>query len=88
MLRPHHGTLVLIQRLLDMSSIVLAHVLAVGLYDQASWASSYTVSAVTAAVLFSLVAEATGLYQGFRGVPLREAWARGASPSRARRRAA
>jgi putative colanic acid biosynthesis UDP-glucose lipid carrier transferase len=71
LLRPHHTTVVLLQRLVDMSSVVAAHVLAIGLYDQASWASSYTLSAVTAAVLFSLFAEAAGLYQGFRGVPLR-----------------
>mgnify|MGYP001793797431 CR=1 FL=1 len=71
LLRPYHSTLVLLQRLADVCMIVLAHVLAVRLYDGAVWEPAYTVAATSAGLVFMFAAEAFGLYRGFRGVPLR-----------------
>ncbi|MEM1416105.1 MAG: undecaprenyl-phosphate glucose phosphotransferase [Myxococcota bacterium] len=75
-IRPYHSTLVLLQRLADVCMIVLAHVVAVRLYDHANWVPAYTVAAVSAGLLFLFAAEAFGLYRGFRGVPLRHELAR------------
>ena len=69
LLRPYHSTLVLLQRLADVCMIVLAHVLAVRLYDGAVWEPAYTVAATSAGLVFMFAAEAFGLYRGFRGVP-------------------
>jgi putative colanic acid biosynthesis UDP-glucose lipid carrier transferase len=73
-IRPYHSTLTLLQRLMDVAMIVIARIAAVALYEgprlAETWTTRDTIATGTAAFFFLFAADACGLYQGFRGVPL------------------
>jgi putative colanic acid biosynthesis UDP-glucose lipid carrier transferase len=71
LIRPHLSKLVLIQRLADAAWIVLTHVALFTLYEKRGWEDKDTLVSVTAVVAFFFAAEASGLYQTWRGVPLK-----------------
>jgi hypothetical protein len=73
-IRPYHSMLTLVQRALDVAMIVLALWLTMALYADLSapepWDVHDTLAAGAASLLFLFAADACGLYEGFRGVPL------------------
>lgn len=70
-IRPHHAAMVLFQRLADILIIAAVHFVAMRSYALADpWASHDTVATGAAVIGYLIVAEACGLYQGWRGVPL------------------
>ncbi|MFK8003401.1 MAG: undecaprenyl-phosphate glucose phosphotransferase [Polyangiales bacterium] len=72
-IRPFHSTLVLIQRLSDVLLIGLAQCLAMMIYfGRLEWSEPNTLATGVAALTFLFCAEAAGLYEGFRGVPVRD----------------
>ncbi|MCB9591957.1 MAG: undecaprenyl-phosphate glucose phosphotransferase [Sandaracinaceae bacterium] len=60
------------QRIADAGWIVLVHVGFYALYGGRAWTDHDTVATGGAALLFLFAAEAAGLYQAWRGVPLRK----------------
>jgi putative colanic acid biosynthesis UDP-glucose lipid carrier transferase len=71
LLRPYGGgSAVVLARLADAIVIVAANVAAVVAYDEAIWRTDETVATLVAVLAYLLVAETTGLYQTWRGVPL------------------
>lgn len=74
LLRPYHSMLTLAQRALDVAMIVLALWLTMRMYDgflrPEAWEVRDTLAAGAASFLFVFAADACGLYEGFRGVPL------------------
>lgn len=71
LIRPHHSTLVLISRVVDAGWIALTHALVFALYERDAWAPADTVATAAAVLTFLFVAEAGGLYNAWRGVPLK-----------------
>ena len=73
-IRPYHSMLTLVQRALDVAMIVLALWLTMAVYADLSapepWHVHDTLAAGAASLLFLFAADACGLYEGFRGVPL------------------
>ncbi|AKF07084.1 undecaprenyl-phosphate glucose phosphotransferase [Sandaracinus amylolyticus] len=57
-------------RLADTVCIIAGYVAAVWFYDQADWRTDDTVATLLAVLAYLLVAETTGLYQTWRGVPI------------------
>jgi putative colanic acid biosynthesis UDP-glucose lipid carrier transferase len=72
LLRPHQSKLVLLQRLMDAGWIAMAHLVPFLAYERRGWEDHDTVATGAAVILFLFAAEASGLYQAWRGVPLRQ----------------
>lgn len=62
----------LLQRLLDAGWIAVAHVVAFLAYESGGWEDHDTVATAAGVMGFLFAAEAGGLYQTWRGVPLRQ----------------
>ncbi len=72
MLRSQEHTLSSAQRLADSVCIALGHMIAFHLYPEAGvWEVRHTLATLTGMVAFSFIGEANGMYQPWRGVPLR-----------------
>lgn len=71
-IRPHHSKLVLLFRVADAAWIAVVHCGVYLLHDASGWEARDTVATVAAMLAFLLVAEASGLYTAWRGVPLRQ----------------
>lgn len=72
LIRAHHSTLVLFQRLFDISWIGVMHWLPYHYYEAAGfWRVEDSMATVFAMLIFLFVAEAMGLYNAWRGVPFR-----------------
>ena len=70
LIRPHHSRLVLIQRFTDGAWVALTHLALFAFYDGGHWTEQDTLVTGGATLLFLFAAEAGGLYQAWRGVPL------------------
>jgi putative colanic acid biosynthesis UDP-glucose lipid carrier transferase len=71
-LRPHTPKIGVVQRASDAAWIVAAHVLAAALFASDPWSQAQTIATCVAVLAFQLTAEATDLYQAWRGVPFRK----------------
>jgi putative colanic acid biosynthesis UDP-glucose lipid carrier transferase len=69
-LRPHASKVGLFLRFSDAALIVALHYAAYLLYA-GTWGYAHVAASVIAIVVFHVMAEANGLYQAFRGVPIR-----------------
>ncbi len=70
LVRAYQPAFWLLQRIADASLIFFAHYVACALYPQ-SWSEKNTIATAVAIIAFHLVAESTGVYQSWRGAPLR-----------------
>lgn len=70
-IRPHHAKLVLVSRIADAAWIALTHIFVFLVYEAQGWGPPDTVATVAAVIAFLFVAEASGLYTAWRGVPLK-----------------
>jgi putative colanic acid biosynthesis UDP-glucose lipid carrier transferase len=70
LLRPSGGSNAALARVADTTCVLLANIAAVGLYARAEWRADDTVATLLAVLGFLLVAETTGLYGTWRGVPM------------------
>ncbi len=71
LLRPYHSKLVLLSRAADAAWIGVVHYGVFRLYEGSGWELRDTVATGAAVLAFLFVAEASGLYTAWRGVPLR-----------------
>lgn len=71
LLRPHHSKLVLVSRITDAAWIAVTHALVFFVYELEGWGAPDTVATASAVLAFVFVAEASGLYSAWRGVPLK-----------------
>lgn len=70
LLRPNRNKLELLCRIVDAGLIVLAHWIACLSYPR-DWDASHTLASAIAVIAFHLMGDASGLYQPWRGAPLR-----------------
>lgn len=71
LIRPHHSKLVLVSRVADAAWIAITHALLCAAYEADGWSPPDTVATAFAVIAFLFVAEASGLYTAWRGVPLK-----------------
>ncbi len=70
LIRPFHSKLVLVSRLADAAWIAVTHSLVHLAYEAEGFGLEDTVATAAAVIAFLFAAEASGLYSGWRGVPL------------------
>ncbi|MEZ4255712.1 MAG: undecaprenyl-phosphate glucose phosphotransferase [Polyangiales bacterium] len=71
-LQQHEPTLSVIQRIADSLCIALGLVVAFEVYpDAGPWAVRHTLAMLVAVIAFTFIGEANGLYQTWRGIPLK-----------------
>ncbi|HEY8427451.1 MAG TPA: undecaprenyl-phosphate glucose phosphotransferase [Sandaracinaceae bacterium] len=71
LIRPFHSKLVFASRLADSAWIAVTHCLVYLAYEVEGWGIEDTVATGAAMLAFLVVAEASGLYNAWRGVPLK-----------------